>query len=111
MRWRALTLSPDATTACSHVGGTTAGVEDFLHELVDRVLAGRCLADPHRPDWNKGRVADPFLSLLSLRRSQHSAGKLPLTDTNPLDGSRGQQPLNSLDYNPLLRATLVQMDR
>jgi hypothetical protein len=43
--------------------------------------------------------------------TQHSAGTLPLTDTNPVDGARGQQALNSVDYNPLLRAALVRMDR
>jgi hypothetical protein len=43
--------------------------------------------------------------------TQHSAGTLPLTDTNPVDGARGQQPLNSVDYNPLLRNALVRMDR
>jgi hypothetical protein len=43
--------------------------------------------------------------------AQHSAGTLPLTDTNPVDGARGQQALNSLDYNPLLRNALVRMDR
>jgi hypothetical protein len=35
---------------------------------------------------------------------------LPLTDTNPVDGARGQQALNSVDYNPLLRAALIRMD-
>jgi hypothetical protein len=35
---------------------------------------------------------------------------LPLTDTNPVDGARGQQALNSVDYNPLLRAALTRMD-
>ena len=43
--------------------------------------------------------------------TQHSAGTLPLTDTNPQNGERGQQALNSVDYNPLLRALLVRMDR
>ena len=43
--------------------------------------------------------------------AQHSAGTLPLTDTNPVDGARGQQKLNSVDYNPLLRALLVRLDR
>jgi hypothetical protein len=43
--------------------------------------------------------------------AQHSAGTLPLTDTNPQNGERGQQALNSVDYNPLLRALLVWMDR
>ena len=43
--------------------------------------------------------------------TQHSAGTLPLTDTNPVDGARGQQRLNSVDYNPLLRALLLRLDR
>lgn len=43
--------------------------------------------------------------------AQHSAGTLPLTDTNSQNGERGQQALNSVDYNPLLRALLVRMDR
>jgi len=36
---------------------------------------------------------------------------LLLTDTNPVDGTRGQQKFNSVDYTPLLRAALVRMDR
>jgi hypothetical protein len=43
--------------------------------------------------------------------TQHSAGTLQLSDTNPVDGARGQQALNSVDYNPLLRNALVRMDR
>src|SRR5215471_13029093 len=43
--------------------------------------------------------------------TQHSSGTLPLTDTNPLDGSRGQQLFNCVDYTPLLRAALVRLDR
>ncbi len=43
--------------------------------------------------------------------TQHSAGTLPLTDTNPMDGTRGQQKLGTVDYNPLLRALLVRLDR
>jgi hypothetical protein len=43
--------------------------------------------------------------------TQHSSGTLPLTDTNPVDGARGQQNFNSVDYTPLLRVALVRMDR
>ena len=43
--------------------------------------------------------------------TQHGSGVLPLTDSNPLDGSRGQQPFNSVDYTPLLRAALTRLDR
>jgi Alpha/beta hydrolase domain len=43
--------------------------------------------------------------------TQHSSGALPLTDTNPLDGSRGRQLFNCVDYRPLLRAALMRLDR
>lgn len=42
--------------------------------------------------------------------TQHGAGALPLTDRNALDGSRAQYPFNSVDYTPLLRAALVNLD-
>jgi hypothetical protein len=43
--------------------------------------------------------------------TQHSSGTLALTDTNPVDGARGQQKFNTVDYTPLLRAALMGMDR
>jgi hypothetical protein len=57
------------------------------------------------------RDVSPFASsrLYHFAGTQHSAGTLPLTDTNPVDGARGQQALNSVDYNPLLRAALLRM--
>jgi hypothetical protein len=42
--------------------------------------------------------------------TQHTPGVLPLRDTAP-DGARGRHPLNSVDYSPLLRAALVNLDR
>jgi hypothetical protein len=42
--------------------------------------------------------------------TQHTPGALPLKDTSA-DGARGQHPLNSVDYSPLLRAALVNLDR
>ena len=43
--------------------------------------------------------------------TQHPPGYFPLTYTNPLDGSRGDQPFGCVDYKPLLRAALVELDR
>ena len=43
--------------------------------------------------------------------TQHASGLLPLTDTNPVDGSRGQQLFNCVDYRPLMRAALTRLDR
>jgi hypothetical protein len=43
--------------------------------------------------------------------TQHGSATWPLTDSNPLDGSRARCPMNTVDYRPLLRATLVRLDR
>ena len=43
--------------------------------------------------------------------TQHGPGLFPPTDTNPDDGTHGQQLFNSVDYTPLLRAALLRLDR
>jgi hypothetical protein len=43
--------------------------------------------------------------------TQHGPGNLLLTDTGAADDARGQHRPNSVDYRPLLRAALVQLDR
>jgi Alpha/beta hydrolase domain len=43
--------------------------------------------------------------------TQHTPGALPPPDTDPNTGSRGLQPFNVVDYAPLLRAALVNLDR
>jgi hypothetical protein len=43
--------------------------------------------------------------------TQHGPGNLLLTDTGAADDSRGQQRPNSVDYRPLLRTALVNLDR
>ena len=43
--------------------------------------------------------------------TQHAPASLPISDTNPDTGARGVQPLNYVDYRPLLRAALHHLDR
>jgi hypothetical protein len=43
--------------------------------------------------------------------TQHGSGLFPLVETRPADGVRGQLPFNSVDYAPLLRAVLANLDR
>ncbi len=43
--------------------------------------------------------------------AQHPLGTLDLRDTDPANGSHGQQPFNCIDYRPLLRAALTNLDR
>ena len=45
-----------------------------------------------------------------LAGTQHSRGGLFLTDSNPLDGIRAQHYFNTIDYGPLLRAMLINLD-
>ena len=42
--------------------------------------------------------------------TQHSLGTFPPRDSDPQQGYRGQQPFNWIDYRPLLRAALVNLD-
>ncbi|MBI3826910.1 MAG: hypothetical protein HY294_13000 [Candidatus Rokubacteria bacterium] len=46
-----------------------------------------------------------------LAGTQHTPGTLPPPDADPNTGSRGRHPFNVVDYAPLLRATLVNLDR
>ena len=43
--------------------------------------------------------------------TQHAPASLPISDTNPDTGARGVQPLNYVDYRPLLRAALHHLDQ
>lgn len=43
--------------------------------------------------------------------TQHGPGAVPQTQVNPNDGGRGRYGFNTVDYTPLLRAALVNLDR
>ena len=43
--------------------------------------------------------------------TQHSGAVFPPPEVRPLDGMKGQLPFNSVDYGPLLRAALHNLDR
>lgn len=43
--------------------------------------------------------------------TQHSAGALPLTRVSAADGASGLNAFNTVDYSPLLRAALVNLER
>ncbi len=48
--------------------------------------------------------------LYHLSGAQHGPGVLPLSDRN-LDGFQAEQPLNTFDYRPAMRALLTALDR
>jgi hypothetical protein len=43
--------------------------------------------------------------------AQHGVGVFPPITVRPTDGIRGQLPFNTVDYTPLLRAVLTNLDR
>jgi hypothetical protein len=43
--------------------------------------------------------------------TQHGTGTFPPIHIRPTDGIRGQLPFNTVDYTPLLRAALTNLDR
>ncbi len=46
-----------------------------------------------------------------LASTQHGPGSVPLVDTDANTGARGVHAFNAVDYAPLLRAALVNLDR
>ena len=53
----------------------------------------------------------PTTRLYLFAGCQHTPGALPPPDADPNTGSRGLQTFNTVDYAPLLRAVLVNLDR
>ena len=43
--------------------------------------------------------------------THHTSGLFPLAGWRAADGMRGQLPFNTVDFNPLLRAALINLDR
>jgi hypothetical protein len=62
-------------------------------------------------DGKRDLAASESVRVYHLTGTQHTPGNLLLTDTGTADESRGQQRPNSVDYRPLLRAALVNLDR
>jgi len=64
-------------------------------------------------DVASGRDVEPpaGVRIYHFAGTQHTPGALPPPDTDPNTGSRGLQPFNVVDYAPLLRAALVNLDR
>jgi hypothetical protein len=53
----------------------------------------------------------PTVRVYCFAGSQHTPGTLPPPPADPNTGARGLQPFNIVDYAPLLRAALVNLDR
>jgi len=52
-----------------------------------------------------------FVRIYLLAGTQHTPGALPPLEADPNTGDRGQQRFNVVDYAPLMRAALANLDR
>ncbi|MBI1734698.1 MAG: hypothetical protein HYR51_05930 [Candidatus Rokubacteria bacterium] len=64
-------------------------------------------------DVETRRDVEPFPEhrLYLFAGTQHLPGSIPPLDADPNTGGRGLEPFNTVDYAPLLRAALVNLDR
>ena len=62
-------------------------------------------------DGTRDVTPHPATRLYLFAGCQHTPGTLPPPDADPNTGSRGLQAFNVVDYAPLLRAALVNLDR
>ena len=67
---------------------------------------------PHTTLDGKGDVASPGdTRIYVFAGTQHGLGSFPLTGLDPVDNYHGRHHFNGLDYRPLLRAALTNLDR
>jgi hypothetical protein len=62
-------------------------------------------------DGKHDLASSETVRIYHLAGTQHGPGNLQFTDTGTRDDSLGQHKPNSVDYRPLLRAALVNLDR
>lgn len=62
-------------------------------------------------DGKHDLASSKTVRIYHLAGTQHGPGNLQFTDTGTRDDSLGQHKPNSVDYRPLLRAALVNLDR
>jgi hypothetical protein len=53
----------------------------------------------------------PYVRQYLFAGTQHTPGTIPPPPADPNTGGRGRHPFNVVDYSPLLRAALVNLDR
>jgi hypothetical protein len=72
---------------------------------------GDCALMHISTDGSADLPADPETRIYHYAGTQHGPGAVPLTRYNPNDGARGRYGFNCVDYSPLNRAVLVNLDR
>jgi len=91
----------EARGAMPKLIATNTGVEYWWSgaSLTHTDVAGERDVEP--PAW---------VRVYQLSGTQHAPGSLPLSDRTA-DGARLQYPLNTIDFRPAMRATLINLDR
>ncbi len=102
--------------------GETAGLLDRLRELkaVPRTIYTHSSPEYWRGDGSLAHIDTtgqrdlepaPETRIYHFAGTQHGAGSLPQQRESADEGARGRYPFNVVDYRPLLRAVLINLDR
>jgi hypothetical protein len=112
------TDTPSADGVTGQRGAQLARLE--ARDIVPKIMAVNTSAEYWRGDASlvHGDVEGtrdvephPQTRLYLFAGCQHTPGTLPPPEADPNTGSRGRHPFNVVDYSPLLRAALVNLDR
>ncbi len=102
--------------------GERAGLLDRLHEhdAVPKIVYTNTSAEYWRgdgsllhidPSGDRDLDPDPSTRIYHFAGTQHAPGSLPQGRESANEGSRGRYGFNTVDYAPLLRAALINLDR
>jgi hypothetical protein len=83
----------------------------FFINTSSEYWAGHAALTHTDPDGKRDLAPSETVRIYHFAGTQHGPGNLQLTDTGTRDDSHGQHKPNSVDYRPLLRAALVNLDR
>jgi hypothetical protein len=110
------------TVTIDPLSGRTDGLLERLRTLqaVPKIIYTNSSAEYWRgdgsfvhidPSGQKDLEPAPESRVYHFAGTQHGAGSLPLATGSGPDGSIGRYPYNVVDYRPLLRAALINLDR
>jgi len=100
---------PSTTGRSLRASASGQPAEDLSHQLLGGILRGDASLITPIPRA-RGISTLAFVRIYLLAGTQHTR-RLPPLEADPNTGDRGEQRFNVVDYAPLMRAALVNLDR
>jgi hypothetical protein len=94
-----------------HIGSRGTGPKIFMTNSSNEYWRGDASLIHTDMAGSRDVEPSPQVRIYHYAGTQHGSATWPVTDSNPLDGTRTQCPMNTVDYRPLLRAAVIRLDR